>query len=698
MSLAVVGEAGSGKSTLLRCIALDLLTEQGIFPQIARRWGGLLPIHISCSRWSRLSATLGRAAGLKEFVAETLQPALTADLLSLLGRAIDERRVLLLLDGLDEWSEEQAARTTLQHILAFVATHSLPTIVTARPRGLDKIGTIPSGWRTAELAPLSLDQQRRLAEVWFSRELARSAASEQGPEIRGPIEARLDRFFAELARDRRLSSLAGNPLLLVGLIALSIRQIALPRNRVQAIQSLVAILVETHPERRATAAGDTNARFVHIPEAVDRRAALGRLAFVARSASGGGTYDIKDARRIIRDFLADATTFAYPAERAQNAASEMLAVNAETVGLLAERAPGEIGFAHAVFEEYLAAEHVHSWALPDMMEFVRARSGEPLWRNVISSLVSLLSRPTEVETVVAAIETARADEASREGAISRDVLLADIAFNSSRKPPATAQRLVGRAFDVIERGDLMLARREVLKAALTNLGEAPSSRLVDGRLASWAPRQEKYLYDLFDALSRWKPAPDLRDVLLGGIHDEERVNQHSAAGALGHLYAGDQGVQQTLRDMLRSTLDLSVAAAALEALTLGWPETPGLSELHDAAFNSREPTLQLAGISGRLASGRADQSDRDRLVDLLSEFPKIDFWDQPAARIMLSQHWPDDSTLIDRALKAVRWGVPRRDQFQRESATHYLIRCSPANPNSGRLGQAGAEAGVSVFA
>jgi hypothetical protein len=130
--------------------------------------------------------------------------------------------------------------------------------------------------------------------------------------------------------------------------------------------------------------------------------------------------------------------------------------------------------------------------------------------------------------------------------------------------------------------------------------------------------------------------------------------------------------------MLRSTLDLSVAAAALEALTLGWPETPGLSELHDAAFNSREPTLQLAGISGRLASGRADQSDRDRLVDLLSEFPKIDFWDQPAARIMLSQHWPDDSTLIDRALKAVRWGVPRRDQFQRESATHYLIRCSPA--------------------
>jgi hypothetical protein len=88
----------------------------------------------------------------------------------------------------------------------------------------------------------------------------------------------------------------------------------------------------------------------------------------------------------------------------------------------------------------------------------------------------LLSRPTEVESVVAAIETPRADEASREGAISRDVLLADIAFNSSRRQPATARRLVDRAFDIIERGDWMLARREVLKAALTNVGEANVGR------------------------------------------------------------------------------------------------------------------------------------------------------------------------------------------------------------------------------
>lgn len=399
--LAVVGEPGSGKSTLLRSIALDVLLDQGTFPEVSRRWGGFLPIHTSFSRWSRLSSTLARAAGLKEVVAEVLQPALTADLMSLLDRAIDERRILLLLDGLDEWSDEQAARTTLQHVLAFTATHNVPVVATARPRGLDKIGAIPRGWRVAELAPLSIDQQRKLAEVWFAKSAARASVQEQGTETRGPIEARLDRFFTELGRDRRLSSLAGNPLLLVGLVALSLRQIALPRNKRQAVESLIGILVETHPEQRATEAGDTQSRFINIPDADERRAALARLAFIARSASGGGTYDLKEARKAVRDYLVDATTFAYSPDRAQRAAAELLAVSAETVGLLAERAPGEIGFAHAVFEEFLAGEHIRSWPFSDIVSFVQSKSGQPLWRNVISSLVSLLDRPTEETTVLA---------------------------------------------------------------------------------------------------------------------------------------------------------------------------------------------------------------------------------------------------------------------------------------------------------
>jgi energy-coupling factor transporter ATP-binding protein EcfA2 len=677
--LAIVGEAGSGKSTLLRCVALDVLLDQSTFPEISRRAGQLLPVHVSFSRWSRISARLGRAAGLKEVVAEVLQPALTADFISLVDRAIDERRVLLLLDGLDEWSDEQAARTALQHILAFVATHDVPVIASARPRGLDKIGVVPRTWKVAELAPLSKEQQRQLAEVWFSRSAARASQTADGDETRAPIDARLDRFFTELGRDRRLTALAGNPLLLVGLVTLSLRQIALPRNKTQAIENLVGILIESHPQQRATAAGDTQPRFTNIPNAEDRRAVLGRMAFIARSTSGGGSFDVREARRTIKDYLADPEKFAFQQDQAQRAAEELLAVNAETVGLLTERAPGEIAFAHAAFEEFLSAEHIRTWPFSEITAFVDTNSGEPLWRNVIANLLALIDRPSEVQDLVAVIERARVNDSSREGVVSRDVLLADIAFGPSRKPPATAQRLTEAAVETIERGDWMLVRREVLKSALANLGDPAVKSPLDARIARWTPRREKYLYRFFDALSKWAQSPELKAALIGGLHGEDRSTRRSAARALAHVYKGDADIQARLLGIVKLSLDLSVNAAVLQALSLGWPDRPELAGLHDRALKSMDATLRLIGISGRAASGRADVTDRDALVELLSEFPEIDFWDKPDARELLWKTWPHDPALIDLSLRTVRRRGPLRREFERETAMGYLIRCAPSN-------------------
>lgn len=194
--LAQIGNAGTGKSTILRCVALDILGDQTCFRDLAARWGQRLPVFVSFAKWARDTEAAGDQVSLKEVARASLQSLLSADLIGLLDRAIDEHRVLLLVDGLDEWSNDQAARTALQVLLTFVGAHKIPTIVNARPRGLEKIGAIPQSWILGTIAPLSPRQQRELVAKWF----ARRAGTQ--PKLKAStmatVEWETERFFREL--------------------------------------------------------------------------------------------------------------------------------------------------------------------------------------------------------------------------------------------------------------------------------------------------------------------------------------------------------------------------------------------------------------------------------------------------------------------------------------------------------------------
>jgi len=53
-------------------------------------------------------------------------------------------------------------QTALQTMLTIVDAHNIPIIVSARPRGLTKIGAIPDDWATGVLAPLSPQHESAL--------------------------------------------------------------------------------------------------------------------------------------------------------------------------------------------------------------------------------------------------------------------------------------------------------------------------------------------------------------------------------------------------------------------------------------------------------------------------------------------------------------------------------------------------------
>ena len=492
--LVVLGDAGTGKSTLLRVIALDLLGNHAHFPELAARWGRHLPVYIPFARWSAQAARTGGIVGIKDIVRCSLEQLLTQSLANLIDQAIDDGRVLLLIDGLDEWGDEQAARVTLGTLVTTVEAHGVAVVVSGRPRGLEKIGSLPVAWRRGMIAPLSVAQQVSIATRWFSR-----FSSEQ-VEAAGASAAsiRTNRFMADLARDANLAALATTPLLLIGLVTLALRGQILPRTLGEVYDQLVRVLLEVHPTNRATAAGDTQPRFLHASAPDQRRSAIARLAFAIREQVGGAGMAMASARETLRAFLASPSVFALDGVAAAKAADEILSVNSETQGLIVEKGPGEIGFVHASFEEYLGAEHIGGWPFDDIAAFVRSHAGEARWRNVIANLLGYLQRRDEVDRLVAVIEEPCGDELS---VLNRQALLGDIAFRVSARAATTAKRLALATMERVESEDWPPARREALGSVLKGLSDPTLKAEVERRLARWLPARESWRASLIETLA-----------------------------------------------------------------------------------------------------------------------------------------------------------------------------------------------------
>ncbi|WP_205967287.1 hypothetical protein, partial [Pseudomonas viridiflava] len=99
-------------------------------------------------------------------------------------------------------------------------------------------------------------------------------------------------------------------------------------------------------------------------------------------------YPLQLASKCIRTFLTDPEGYCYTAREASEVANEILAVNAETMGLLVEKGPKEVGFVHASLEEYLASVHIHGWPIETILSFVRANANSFRWRSVFSDLIA----------------------------------------------------------------------------------------------------------------------------------------------------------------------------------------------------------------------------------------------------------------------------------------------------------------------
>lgn len=299
----ILGSPGSGKSALLRVLAIELLSEEPLLREVAVRWGLLLPVWIPFSYWTDPNRKQGGSpVALSECLRKWFEQFDQKDVWLLVEAAIEDDRLLLLVDGLDEWTDESAARTTSHLLQTYIQMHNLPAVLVSRPHGFERASIQGPEWQIGDLAPLSSPQQRSLLVKWLGIHRSRGEPQRTISPTQ-EIEREAAEFIRNLERSKDLEQLAAIPLTLLLLLYLHLQNNPLPANRIEAYEYVTDHFIQEHSLARRTAATVT-AEQTSL-SADETRKALAYLAYVVQTEFPAGTLSSEDIRSRLEGFLED---------------------------------------------------------------------------------------------------------------------------------------------------------------------------------------------------------------------------------------------------------------------------------------------------------------------------------------------------------------------------------------------------------
>jgi hypothetical protein len=634
----ILGGPGSGKSTFLRFLTMDLLQSMPKLTMTAQKWGEFLPIWIPFAYWTKIisnsstaSYTLGQM--LKDWVSSWSEQRVWP----LIEQALEDERLLLIVDGLDEWTNEQAAQIALDRLLVF-EKRNVPVIIASRPHGFARFGIHQTGWQIGELCEFSFGQQKQLTKLWFKYKIqSLSDTTGQEDEIEKKAIAETDDFFNELVKSPDLRELSKIPLLLCLLIYLKFQNVKLPQNRFKAYDQLIEHLISTHPQRRRTAAGLTDPLSELSND--ELKIAFSNLSFLIQKDYGSGVIDHNDAQKIVEDFLKDIDQgLGFDLSKARKLSRRILDIGEQTIGLIVKKSHNELGFFHRAFQEYLAAIYLSILSRDEQLNVIEGYCTNPQWREVILSLLHINNRKEDIKLFVDRIKSKTVNKVDQNNI---DLLLAEVAFGESNCSVTLARELASEAFDKIEIETWLPQRERLLQNVLDGLRSTKVKELVKQKLEIWFPgRRHWNRASIYDNIINWPKNVETLDCLSKGLHDEESVVKRAAAKALARIAAGNKGIEEKLADMAKKSCDPIIRAAVIKALLLGWPKHVELDSILNTARSSISPELRLMAIIGLIQNKKHSEKDQEELFSLGSWFTGVSYdWRNDVANALM-KGWP----------------------------------------------------------
>lgn len=666
----ILGGPGIGKSAALRFITLDLLSDSPSNEIIAKKWGRSLPIFVPFAMLTRLIAN-GQIGSVSDFLQKWLELlGATADVVKLLKEALDDERLLLVIDGLDEWTDQTPANSARVMVLDFIRQRNLPALASARHLGYERLGTLGPDWSKAELRPFEEAEQRLFTKVWFNHfHNAKAQQNTTQTTVQSIAETETDLFMAEIASDSDLSEVAGIPLLLSALIYLRLLGRVLPNNKFDALAEITRALINDQPQRRNAAALQGVSLSNQNQQILER--GLEFLALLIHQKPDSESIDAGEARTALSSFY-EGDEFRKSRETALDIAARQLHVSPNEVGIIVERPSNQIAFLYRSIQEFLAAKEISRWAFSKSKEFLISRCAAPGWQDVILGVLHLSPRRNEVDEILKAISQATVDPLESP---LRQILLARSIFSSIKCSPDFAEEEAKKIILTIERSAWMPLRVSLLMEVARGIASESVGSLVQSKMLSWFPGSKRWRMGLFSALAK-NPSPEVCSLLLTALFNTEshpetkEIAESIALGAESWPNLADE-----LVEILYKPADTELQTCILHALCSGWPNLAKLPTILSEACSSRANALRFLAFVHR---SRRGEKGRD-IKAAISEFCRRGSRHYPWEDLLvdtLSTQWSDDPDFRDLALAAARNGhVPA--MWDEKISFSFLVRAFP---------------------
>lgn len=370
--LIILGDPGSGKTTFLKYVALRLALREEELLGLGQRLPFLLPLSAYANALTNENIPLDR------FIAEYYRErGIDLPIAQMLGKALTQGRAILLLDGIDEVRDLAQRHLVVRRVTDFFAFHHRKGnkfILTSRIVGYREVRPLVEGIVECTLTDFEEKDIEDFVDKW-TKALERAARGDTSLAAQEASRER-EELLGAVHRNPGVKKLAANPLLLTILSLMKRQGVVLPERRVELYQKYIETLLKWWNLARGLDRPPT--RDLDVMETTRVLAPL--ALWMHETSPSVGLVKREDLRRNLEEIY---TNRGIP--NPEVAATQLLADVHEYASLLLERGPGEYGFIHLTFQEYLAAMAIAQRGQKDIFPVVDAladRVGDDNWYEV----------------------------------------------------------------------------------------------------------------------------------------------------------------------------------------------------------------------------------------------------------------------------------------------------------------------------